>query len=344
MRAVDVEEVDVAGDIVNASRENIRTWRTRSRTPARLRFDSNAALSASPRSASALDLLRPAVAAAVRIDRHELDAGRSRGGEHDHRAAAERADLDDPPGRAHGARGVPQTRAWPSESQPSTPSIRRSASSNVEAPAGGLAGRQGARCARACATRCCTTPSVVAAVRSQVNVSARSRAASPRRARSSWSASSSAHLVGHLRGRLRQQARSRRRRSTRAGRPPPAPRSASRTAPPPSRSATSPPRPTRSRAARPAGTGRPWSARRRGRGRGRARPDRGARSRRRASRRGRPWPAMSSDTSCGQRHEHVEQHLDALVGLQPPDVQQAWLGRSARPARTARARSRSRRA
>ena len=51
---------------------------------------------------------------------------------------------------------------------------------------------------------------------------------------------------------------------------------------------------------------------------------------------------MSSVTS-GQLGEHVEQQLDPLVGLQPPDVEQARLGRAlARPVR-ARARPRSRR-
>ena len=134
---------------------------------------------------------------------------------------------------AHGARGVPQDPRL-AFGEPALDAVDQAQRIFERRGAcRGLAGRQGARCALACATRRCTTPSVVAAVRSQVNVSARSRAASPRRSRSSSSVEQPGAPCGQSPRASATAGRSGRRRSTRAGRRPPAPRSACRTAPPP---------------------------------------------------------------------------------------------------------------
>ena len=58
-----------------------------------------------------VDLLGPTIVAGVRIDRHDLDARRSGTRQHDRRAAAEAADLDDQSaGRATGRRVVQRRR------------------------------------------------------------------------------------------------------------------------------------------------------------------------------------------------------------------------------------------
>ena len=54
------------------------------------------------------DLLRARGPASVGIDRHHLDAGRGRAGQHDRRAPAKRADLDDRARSPDLARRIPQ--------------------------------------------------------------------------------------------------------------------------------------------------------------------------------------------------------------------------------------------